>query len=122
VAREVHVGRLADLAAFDRRLVRVGDTEIGIFQVGDGYVAYENRCPHQGGPACLGLVVPKIDAVYDEPGTSFDEQFSESTRHVACPWHGWEFDLGNGVCVADPEFRLNSFPVVTRDDEVYVVV
>ena len=40
---------------------------------------------------------------------------------LRCPWHGWEFDLNSGQCLTDRR-RLKRFPVVIRDDAIYVEV
>ncbi len=58
------------------RAVTVGDREIALFNLGDRFLAVDNRCPHQGGPLCDGIVT----------GTS-----------VVCPLHSWKVDLETGV-------------------------
>ena len=37
-----------------RKIVDVGGRSIGVFNVGGEFFALLNRCPHQGGPLCLG--------------------------------------------------------------------
>ena len=37
-----------------RKVVDVGGRSIGVFNVGGEFFAVLNRCPHQGGPLCLG--------------------------------------------------------------------
>ena len=41
---------------------------------------------------------------------------------MACPWHGWEFEIPTGVCLADPRFRLQTFPVAVEDAMVKVTL
>jgi nitrite reductase/ring-hydroxylating ferredoxin subunit len=41
---------------------------------------------------------------------------------LACPWHGWEFDLLTGRALADPRVRLRLYPVTVRDDTIYVTL
>jgi nitrite reductase/ring-hydroxylating ferredoxin subunit len=36
------------------RIVEVGGRSIGVFRVGESFYGIRNRCPHQGGPLCLG--------------------------------------------------------------------
>ena len=38
------------------RAAIVGDREIAIFNLGDRFLAVDNRCPHRGGPLCDGIV------------------------------------------------------------------
>ncbi|WP_028927282.1 Rieske (2Fe-2S) protein [Pseudonocardia acaciae] len=117
----VHVGREADFAEGDRRLVVSGDTQIGVFRLSDGFVAYENKCVHQGGPVCQGQYFPKMEAVLDAEGRVLGERANPGIAHLVCPWHSWEYDIRTGRMAADPRIRLRRFEVVCRDGEVYVV-
>lgn len=78
-------------ASGSRRIVNAGGRSIGVFRMGDRFYGIRNRCPHQGAPLCLGRVLG--DAVADGPG---DPEVSGSTLLLACPWHGWEYDLETG--------------------------
>jgi nitrite reductase/ring-hydroxylating ferredoxin subunit len=73
------------------RIVSVGGRSIGVFRVGESFYGIRNRCPHQGGPLCLGHVLG--DAVADAPGAA---RISADPLRIACPWHGWEYDLHSG--------------------------
>jgi nitrite reductase/ring-hydroxylating ferredoxin subunit len=75
----------------ERRIVEVGGRSIGVIRVGERFYGIRNRCPHQGGPLCLGHVLG--DAVADAPGGA--AVVSDPLR-IACPWHGWEYDLDSG--------------------------
>ncbi|HJS95860.1 MAG TPA: Rieske 2Fe-2S domain-containing protein [Solirubrobacteraceae bacterium] len=75
----------------ERRIVDVGGRSIGVFRVGERFYGIRNRCPHQGGPLCLGHVLG--DAVADSPGAA---RISSDPLRIACPWHGWEYDLDSG--------------------------
>jgi nitrite reductase (NADH) small subunit len=122
VADPVSAGAAADYRAGDRRIISVGDREVGVFRLEDGFVAYENVCLHQGGPVCSGLILPRLRAVVDEAGRCLQERYDESEPHLVCPWHGWEYDLRTGeVVVANLHgLRLRSFPVRVTDGEVFV--
>jgi nitrite reductase/ring-hydroxylating ferredoxin subunit len=94
-----HVVAAADeIAPGQSKLVTVKGREIGIFNVGGAFYALLNRCPHEGGALCEGLVagLPKSDG----PGTYRVERKGELIR---CPWHGWEFDIKTGQSYCDPE-------------------
>ena len=41
---------------------------------------------------------------------------------LACPWHGWEFDLLTGQALADPRDRLRLYPVTVEDGTVFVLL
>lgn len=90
-----------------RRIVTIGGRSIGVFRVGDRFYGIRNRCPHQGGPLCLGRVLGEAVAVV--PG---EAQMSTSVLLLACPWHGWEYDLATGQSfVGGSEPRARSYAV-----------
>jgi nitrite reductase/ring-hydroxylating ferredoxin subunit len=98
------------------RIVRLEGREIGVVRVrGAGY-ALRNVCPHQTGPLCQGMVVERV--VSDAAGRL---HLDPDHPVVTCPWHGWEFDLATGRCLADPSMRVATYPVELRDGRVYVV-
>jgi nitrite reductase/ring-hydroxylating ferredoxin subunit len=87
----VVVAPLRSFGPGERRIVEVGGRSIGVFRVGDRFFGVRNRCPHQGGPLCLGHVLG--NAVADTPG---DATIVRDPLRIACPWHGWEYDLDTG--------------------------
>ena len=87
----VVVAPLRSFPSGERRIVEVGGRSIGVFRVGESFYGIRNRCPHQGGPLCLGHVLG--DAVADAPGSA---TISYDPLRIACPWHGWEYDLDSG--------------------------
>jgi nitrite reductase (NADH) small subunit len=62
------------------RAARIGNRELAIFNLGDRFLAVDNRCPHQGGPLCDGIVAGAL---------------------VVCPLHNWKVSLETGI-VARP--------------------
>lgn len=96
------MARLADAATFVRvgareritpgepLLVTVGRYDIAIFEVEGTLHAYENTCPHQGGPIGEGRIEGTV---------------------VTCPWHGWRFDLRTGTMTLGDFARLRRFAV-----------
>ena len=103
------VGRLAEFSPGERRIVTVDVRSIGVFRVGNAFYALRNRCPHQGGPLCLGRVFRR--AVADEPGRV---RFTDEAPLLACPWHGWEYDLATGrsfLGAGEPRVRASEVAV-----------
>jgi nitrite reductase (NADH) small subunit len=119
---EYRIGRLADIPERGGVLAVAGDVEVGVFRVRDGLRAYENRCRHQGGPVCTGEILGRYEAVLGPDGTVAGERFVDDEPRIACPWHGWEYDLESGRCAADPRFALRRFRVSVREGDVYVSV
>ena len=118
---EVLVGPAASLADGERRIVFHGVVEIGVFRWDGKFYAYENLCVHQGGPACEGLIMHKVEDVLAADRTFVRQKFSDTQVHFVCPWHGYEYDLRTGEAIGDRRLKLRSYPVVERDGKVYVV-
>jgi nitrite reductase/ring-hydroxylating ferredoxin subunit len=117
---EVFVAKASDLPDGERRIVAVGDEEIGVFHWQGAFYAYRNLCVHQGGPACEGIIMHKVEDVLGPDRTWHGQKFSGEV-HFVCPWHGYEYDLKTGECAADRRLRLKSYPVVRRGEDIYVV-
>lgn len=120
--KEIFVAKSSELGEGDRRIIPNGNSEIGVFRIKGELVAYLNLCGHQGGPACEGLIMAKVEEVIAEDKTYQGMRFNHDEMHVVCPWHGWEYDLATGEMVADRKFKLRRYEVVEKGDEVYVLV
>lgn len=118
---EIFVEHTEKFADGDRRIVSSGALEIGVFRWDSEYYAYRNLCPHQGGPACEGIMMHKVEDVLAPDRTVHGQRFSDREIHFVCPWHGYEYDLRTGECAADRRLRLRAYKVVVRDGEVFVV-
>ncbi|WP_433555344.1 Rieske (2Fe-2S) protein [Pseudonocardia xinjiangensis] len=94
---KIVVSRLDEFPPGERRIVQAGRRSIGVFRVGDRFYAVNNHCPHQGGPLCLGRTKPWVRSA--GPG---DYAMAEHDALVACPWHGWEYDLATGQSFLGP--------------------
>lgn len=121
---------MAEVLAFEKdqlregdvRIVTHGSVEIGVFRENGRYYAYRNVCPHQGGPVCEGMRIPKVETEL-HPNKAFKRNnFNLDEMHFVCPWHGWEYKLETGECVGDPTIRLQRFEVSERDGKIYVDV
>jgi nitrite reductase (NADH) small subunit len=83
------------------RSVTVAGRELAIFNLGDRFVATDNRCPHKNGPLADGIV---------------------SGDAVICPLHGWKINLVAGRVdrPADAAACVQTYP--TRVDNGIIVV
>jgi 3-phenylpropionate/trans-cinnamate dioxygenase ferredoxin subunit len=78
-----------------------------VFNVGGEFFALRNRCPHQGGPLCIGPLGGFVSS--SGPG---DYSVSRRGEILRCPWHGWEFDVRTGQSWFDPRrVRVRSYDV-----------
>jgi nitrite reductase (NADH) small subunit len=115
------VGKLNEFSNGARKIIALGDKEIGVFRVKDKFYAYDSLCPHQGGPVCEGEILGKVEMILQEDKSDFEEIFSDQEIHLVCPWHGWEYDISTGECAVARHISLKSYEVVERGDEVYVI-
>ena len=118
---EQFVGKIAEFKDGDRRIIFAGDNEIGVFRHEGQFYAYSNFCLHQGGPACEGLTIAKVEERLRPDMTSMGLYFSATEMHFVCPWHGMEYDMKTGECVADRRMKLKKYQVVQKGDELYVL-
>jgi nitrite reductase/ring-hydroxylating ferredoxin subunit len=118
---EIFIAKAAQFPDGERRLVSHAGREIGVFRWQDKFYAYENLCVHQGGPACEGVMMHKVEDVIGPDRSWRGQKFSDDEIHFVCPWHGYEYDLKTGECAADRSLKLKSFEVVRRGEDVYVI-
>ena len=75
---------------------------VALTRLPDGsVVAFENRCPHVGGPLALGTM---------------------RGDQVVCPWHFFRFDLKTGETAGTDKsiMRVKLFPVNVENGDVFV--
>jgi nitrite reductase/ring-hydroxylating ferredoxin subunit len=121
-SRRWDAGEAALVAERGRLVIDVGGTTVGIFRVDGKLYAYENVCPHQGGPVCQGLIIDAVREVLDEGKVSLGMAFDADEPHIVCPWHGYEFRIATGRHAAVDRIGLRTIPVEEIGGRVYVVV
>jgi nitrite reductase (NADH) small subunit len=77
----VRIAYCRDIPLREGRAVKICNREIAIFNLGERFLAVENRCPHKGGPLADGIV---------------------SGATVVCPLHAWRLSLETGKGVNGP--------------------
>ena len=117
--REHPIGRIEDFPEGDHKVVRVGNRELGVFNIRGAFHAIPNLCPHQRGPLCEGGVSGTIDF---GPHTDWKLAWIWDGEVVTCPWHSLEFHVPTWQCLALPDVRLRKFDLRTVDGEVRVVL
>jgi nitrite reductase/ring-hydroxylating ferredoxin subunit len=98
----VRVARLEDLPAGAPRLVQVEGRRIVLARVGDTVYACADACAHRGGPLSEGRL---------------------SGPRLACPWHGWHYDVRSGQCVFPGRgAAVATYPVEVADGDVHLEI
>jgi nitrite reductase (NADH) small subunit len=112
-------GRVDDFADRTSRIVEIAGRSIGVVRVNESFYALLNSCLHQGGPLCTGGVFPRTRAEV-LPNGRLHEWYDHENPVLACPWHGWEYDIQTGQCLADPRRRVACFDTKVVDGDVLV--
>jgi nitrite reductase (NADH) small subunit len=99
--RWVRITAVENIPLREGRAVQVGDHIVAIFNLGDRFLALENRCPHRGGPLADGIV---------------------SAGAVVCPLHAWKVDLTTGSVTNQPENLqcVKTFPARVDGGAIFV--
>jgi 3-phenylpropionate/trans-cinnamate dioxygenase ferredoxin subunit len=110
------VARIGEIPPGARRIVELDGRSIGIFNVRGRYVAVLNVCPHALAPVCLGRLGGTT-----LPSAPGQWVWGQEGEILACPWHGWEFNLLTGACLTARR-RLRLYPVTVEGDQIMVTL
>jgi len=97
----VRVTGTTDVKSGSGIVAEVGGKAIAIFNIDGTFYAIDNTCVHRGGPLGEGDVEGSI---------------------VTCPWHGWQYDVTTGICVANPAAKVERYEVKIEGDEIKVLL
>jgi nitrite reductase/ring-hydroxylating ferredoxin subunit len=117
--KEYAIAPVAEFPPNSHRVVKIGRREIGVFNVDGTFYALPNLCTHQLGPLCKGRVSGTVICSRD---TEWKLQWGFDGEIVTCPWHGMEYHIKTGVCLAFPEIRLRAYEVWVEDEQVKIRV
>jgi nitrite reductase/ring-hydroxylating ferredoxin subunit len=91
---------LAEVPIGQPKLVEIEGTRIVLARVGDTIYACGDTCAHRGGPLSEGKL---------------------SGARLACPWHGWMYDVRTGQCLFPSRgASVPVYPVRLEADQVLV--
>lgn len=106
--REYTIASLAEFPPGTHRVVEIGERKIGVFNIDGQFYALPNLCPHQLGPLCTGKVSGTLTA---GPEDGWRMHWEREGEIVTCPWHGLEYHIPTGQCLAYSEICLRTYPV-----------
>ena len=99
--------------------VQVGHRPILVVRTVDRFFAVRDSCPHAGAALSAGTLVG--EACTNHPDT--EVSYHRKGEVITCPWHGWEFDLETGQCLADPNrWRVRTYSVEVVEGRVMLSV
>ncbi len=97
----IPVADTATLPIKEGRRVVCEDFELALFNLGDGYLAVDNRCPHKSGPLADGIV---------------------AGHAVFCPLHNWKIDLQTGCALTGGKGNVKVYPVKVVGEKVCIAL
>ena len=100
--RWVRVTQQENIPPREGRPVLIAGRELALFNLGDRFLATANRCPHQGGPLCDGIV---------------------TATSVVCPLHAWKVNLETGTVerpAAGRDHCVETFPTRVEDGIILI--
>jgi len=109
------VGRVADFPEGTHRVVDVDGRSVGVFNIGGRFYGLLNRCAHQGGPLCEAA---RTTGTLVSDGWRLE--WAQEGEIIACPWHGLEYHVPTGQCLAFSHIRVRTYEVTVVGDDVVV--
>ena len=97
----VIVGKKNDFKEGEGKVVDADGKKIALFYTNGKFYAIDNTCKHMGGPLGEG-------------------ELEDHT--VACPWHGWKYNIETGANLVMPNIKVNTYNVIVEDNDVKVEV
>lgn len=95
----VSVAKVDDVLPGQGKTVQIAGKSIALFNVDGTFYAVDDTCLHRGGPLGEG----------------------ELTGHlVACPWHGWKYDVRTGVSITNPAAKVSCYETRIEGDELQI--
>ena len=91
----------SELPTGSGKSVKVNGKTIALFNEDRNIHAIDDTCVLRGGPLGEG-----------EWGGNI----------VTCPLHGWQYNVTTGVCVNNPQAKVNTYPVKAEGDDILVAL
>jgi len=118
--KPVTVGPIVDFPVGKFVIRDVAGREIGVVQLKNGeFRAVRNVCPHKGAPVCKGAI-----GGTQLPSNVGQLVYGRDGEILACPWHGFEFDLltGDELIRSGKPTKLLMYPVAVENGNVVVTL
>ena len=93
------VAKIGEIPQGEGRAFEVEDKIIAVFNDGGTYRAIDDMCPHMGASLAAGWLEDSA---------------------VACPWHGWRFDIRDGAWCENRRLKIDVYDVRVEGEEIQV--
>lgn len=116
--KRYHAGSLADFPEGHHEVVVVGSRQLGVFNIKGKLYALPNICPHQTGPVCEAKML--TGSLMADADTDYKPQWVYDNEVVVCPWHGLEYYVPTGQCLAYEHIKIRRYRVEVSGDDVVI--
>ena len=87
------------LKKIDRKVIIHNEIPIAIVKDNGKIYAFDNRCPHRGGPLYKGSI---------------------KKGYISCPLHNWKFNLESSFCVKNNNIKIEQYEVKEFNDSIII--
>ena len=118
--KQFTAGPVTDFPIGKFKIIDIDGREIGITQLKNGeFRAVRNVCPHKGAPVCKGSI-----GGTQLPSGVGELIYGRAGEILACPWHGFEFDLltGDELIRTGRPTKLLMYPAAVENGNVVVTL
>jgi nitrite reductase/ring-hydroxylating ferredoxin subunit len=99
---ELRAASLGEVPPGQPRLVELDHRRLVLIRIAEQVYCLGDTCAHKGGPLADGKL---------------------SGNRLACPWHGWIYDVRTGQCLFPGRgASVPSYKVRIDDDEIFVEI
>ena len=110
------LGSLDEFPGGSHKVLQVSDRSVGVFNIAGQLYALRNVCPHQAGPVCESKQT--TGTLMAPAENDFNRQWTREGEIIVCPWHGLEYHVPSGRCLADPRLRVRRYRVIVDAGDV----
>lgn len=97
----VRVAGADEIGAGSSKIVDVNGNSVAVWNLNGNYYAFQNVCPHRGGPVGEGEVEGNI---------------------ITCPWHGFRFNVMTGACEHNAAMKISTYEVQVEGNDIKIGV
>ncbi len=101
MAEFVKVASTGEIPAGQGKTFEVNGNQVAVWNLNGNFHAFQNVCPHRGGPVGEGELEGNI---------------------ITCPWHGWQFDLITGASPINPAAKITKYEVKVEGSDLKIAV
>jgi len=114
------LGEVEDFPEGSHRVVDVNGRQLGVFHIKGRLYALPNICPHMTGPVCEAKAL--TGSLHADEASGWKPEWVHDGEVIVCPWHGLEYHVPSGQCLAYEHIRIRRYKVSSEGDDVVVEI